>query len=151
MPDLGDIQRFMTEGVPFNRLLGIRVASIAPEQAEVALAVTPDHLNHVGTVHASAQFGLAEAASGAMVIAAFGDLLAQGLVPLARQAEINYRKPATGDLLAVATLTAAERQRVNAEVAERGRARFTVPVQILDDQSTVVSEITVQWVLLRQS
>jgi acyl-CoA thioesterase FadM len=117
----------------------------------VALAVTSHHLNHVGTVHAAAQFGLAEAASGATVVSAFADALALGLVPLAARAEIAYRKPAQGDLLGVATLASAEQQRIRAEVAERGRSRFTVSVQILDSQGALVSEVTVQWVVLLQS
>ena len=150
MPDLGDIQQLMTEGVPYNQVLGIRVASISAEQAEVALPAAPERLNHVGTTHAAVQFGLGEAASGTMVVVAFGDLQGQGFVPLAAQAEIKYRHPARGDLLGVATLATAEQARIRAEVAERGKARFTVPVQILDAQETVVAELSVQWVLLKQ-
>jgi acyl-coenzyme A thioesterase PaaI-like protein len=150
MPDLGDIQQLMTEGVPYNRVLGIRVASISPEQAEVALPAAPERLNHVGTTHAAVQFGLGEAAAGTMVVAAFGDFQAQGYVPLAAQAEIKYRHPARGDLLGVATLATAEQERIRTEVAAKGRARFAVPVQILDAQETVVAELTVQGVLVKQ-
>jgi acyl-coenzyme A thioesterase PaaI-like protein len=150
MPDLGDVQQMLTEGVPFNRVLGIRVASIAPDQAEVTLPAAPERENHVGTVHAAAQFGLGEAASGAMVVSAFGDLQAQGYVPLAAGAQIVYRHPARGNLLGVATLAADEQRRIRAEVDERGKARFTVAVQLFDAQDAVVSEVSIQWVLVRQ-
>ncbi len=151
MADLGEVERLMTEGVPYNRVLGIRVASIGPEQAEVALPAAPERLYHVGTVHAAAQFGLGEATAGTMVVAAFSDLYATGIVPLAAQAQIAYLHPARGDLLGSATLSSDEQRRIRVEVAENGRARFTIPVRILDARGAVVSEVTVRWVLLTPS
>ena len=144
------VSEALTRAVPFNRVLGVRVAMVEPERVEVVLPEAAERLNHVGTVHAAAQFGLGEATSGAMVLAAFGDLQAQGVVPLAAEATIRYRKPANGELRGVATLAREGQQRIRKELREAGRARFSVPVQLSDAEGTVTTELEVSWVLLGQ-
>ena len=83
----------MTQAVPFNRVLGVQFIAVEAERAEAMLPEAPERLNHVGTMHAVAQFGLGEATSGAMVLAAFTDLQGEGYIPLAASAQITYRKP----------------------------------------------------------
>ena len=149
MADLETVSAIMTQAVPFNRVLGLRFVAVDDERAEVVLPEAPERLNHVGTIHAVAQFGLGEVASGAMVMAAFADLQGQGYIPLAASAPIAYRKPSKGDLRAVATLTIAEQERIRAELETNGKARFSVPVQLLDAQGVVTTEITVEWALIK--
>jgi thioesterase domain-containing protein len=148
MADLEAVRAMLTQGVPFNRVLGVRVEAAEDERAEVSMPEAPERLNHVGTVHAAALFGLGEATSGAMVVAALNDLYAGGYVPLAVDASIRYRRPAKGDLRGAATLPRDEQQRIRAQVREAGRSRFTVPVQIVDAGGTVVAEMDVAWMLL---
>jgi uncharacterized protein (TIGR00369 family) len=149
MADLEMVRTIMTQAVPFNRVLGVQFVALDAERAEVVMPEAPERLNHVGTIHAAAQFGLGEAASGAMVMGAFADLQGDGYIPLAATAQIAYRKPAAGDLRAVATLSAAEQERIRAEVASAGKARFSVPVQLSNAQSVVTTEITVEWALIK--
>jgi acyl-coenzyme A thioesterase PaaI-like protein len=149
MADLEMVRTIMTQAVPFNRVLELQFVAVEPERAEVVLPEAPERLNHVGTIHAAAQFGLGEAASGAMVMGAFADLQGEGYVPLAASAQIAYRKPSKGDLRAVATLSAAEQARVRADVETNGKARFNVPVQLLDAQGAVTTKITVEWALIK--
>ena len=98
MVDLDSIRRLITETVPFSRALGVQVVSVGVGQAEALLPASPERLNHVGTVHAVAQFGLGETTSGALLISTFGDLVADGYVPVAADVAIHYHKPASGDL-----------------------------------------------------
>jgi acyl-coenzyme A thioesterase PaaI-like protein len=149
MADLETVSAIMTQAVPFNRVLDLQFVGVEPERAEVVMPEAPERLNHVGTIHAAAQFGLGEAASGAMVMAAFADLQGEGYIPLAASAQIAYRKPSKGDLRAVATLTIAEQERIRAELETNGKVRFSVPVQLLDAQSVVTTEITVEWALIK--
>jgi acyl-coenzyme A thioesterase PaaI-like protein len=150
MLDIESVREFMIHAIPFNQVLGITVATIAPETVEVHLPETQKQHNHVGTVHAAAQFGLGEATSGTLVVAAFGDLFEQGIVPLAAKATITYRKAATGELHGKATLSQQEQERIRDEVAQGRRARFTVPVQIAKSDGTVATELEVSWTLLKQ-
>jgi acyl-coenzyme A thioesterase PaaI-like protein len=149
MADLEMVRTIMTQAVPFNRVLELQFVGVEAERAEVVMPEAPERLNHVGTVHAAAQYGLGEAASGAMVMGAFADLQGQGYIPLAASAQIAYRKPSKGDLRGVATLSTAEQARIRTDVETNGKARFSVPVQLLDAQSVVTTEITVEWALLK--
>jgi uncharacterized protein (TIGR00369 family) len=149
MADLEAVRRQIQEVVPFNRVLGVRVVAVEAESAEVELAATPERLNHVGTMHAAAQFGLGESASGALSVAAFADLLASGAIPLLAEARIVYHRPASGTLRARATLPRAEQERVRADFAATGKARYELPVQITDAAGTVTTTLQANWVVLR--
>jgi acyl-coenzyme A thioesterase PaaI-like protein len=149
MANLESVRAIMTQAVPFNRVLELQFVAVEPERAEVVLPEAPERLNHVGTIHAAAQFGLGEAASGAMVMGAFADLQGEGYIPLAASAQIGYRKPSKGDLRAVATLSTAEQARIRADLETNGKARFSIPVELRDAQGVVTTEITVEWALLK--
>ena len=87
----------------FNQLLGIRPA---PEGTAHVLEMSfGDNVkNHLGTMHAAAQFALAEAASAESLHRHFG-AMASEVFAVVRSVDVKYRKPATADLLAYADLT----------------------------------------------
>lgn len=151
MAELSEVQQQLLNQVPFNQVLGIQIASLGPEAAEVTMPLAEQLLNHVGTVHAAAQFGLGESAAGAMTLAAFSDVLDAGWVPLVTHAEIHYRQPARGALIATGALSGAEQRRVRAEVDAGGRPRYVVDVQIRDGEETVVATLTIEWALVPRS
>jgi hypothetical protein len=88
-------------GIPFNQFIGLR--KVAAAAGELALDAAPKYLNHIGTVHAAAQFALAEACCGEYLLSRFADLT-EGNLAVVRKAEIKYRKPAYGALKARASL-----------------------------------------------
>jgi uncharacterized protein DUF4442 len=94
--------------VPFARTIGIEIADVRVDGDDIsATATLPDEErlhNHVAGPHAGAIFTLAETASGAVVMAAFGEHLALG-TPLAVRSEIAYRKLAVGPGSAVPCAT----------------------------------------------
>ncbi len=142
------INQMLTDSVPFHRVLGPRAESVEPERVTLTLPAAPERLNHVGTVHAVAQFGLGEAASGAMTLVAFWDLQHKGYAPVVTSASVSYLKPASGDLRGMATLSAAEQRQVRSEILAGGRPRFSIAVQLFDQQSVVTTELRFEWVLL---
>lgn len=150
MLDRATVQQFIVQAVPFNQVLGITVATLSHDAVEVLLPDAPELLNHVGTVHAAAQFGLGEATSGALVVAAFGDLFQQGVVPLAAKATITYRKAARGALRGQARFSIAEQQRIRDEVIQEKRTRFSIPVQLMDNDGIITTELEISWSLLKQ-
>jgi len=68
--------------IPFNRFLGLRA-----DGAILTLPADANYLNHLGTVHASAQFALAEAASGQWLLGRFG-AEAAGNLAVVRHADV---------------------------------------------------------------
>lgn len=75
--------------------------------------------NHLGTVHASALVAVAEAGSGAFLVRLFGDVF--GVVPVVRQLDAKFRRPATGRVMARANVDADLGKKWMTDVAERWR------------------------------
>jgi uncharacterized protein (TIGR00369 family) len=140
--DVGD---FMLQSVPFARTLGITFDKVEQGHAVARLPERADLHNHVGGPHAGALFTVAESASGAAMLSAFGDQLSRA-VPLATEARIRYVKLAKGEVVAQARLQA-ERDEVVGLLDAGGRPEFEVGVEIRTTDGTLVSELTVGWTL----
>ncbi|MFJ9330153.1 DUF4442 domain-containing protein [Streptomyces sp. NPDC101230] len=131
--------------VPMARTLNLEFLETAAERAVVRLPDQADYHNHVGGPHAGAMFTLAESASGAIVIAAFGDQMSRA-VPLAVKAEIGYKKLAMGEVTATATLGRPIAD-VVAELDAGQRPEFPVAIEIRRADGAVTGEMTVVWTL----
>jgi acyl-coenzyme A thioesterase PaaI-like protein len=141
-PSIGDM---LVATVPMARTLNVVFGEVSAKRAVATLPDQPDYHNHVGGPHAGAMFTLAESASGAIVLAAFGDQLSRA-VPLAVRAEIGYKKLAKGPVTATAELgrPAAD---VVAELDAGERPEFPVHVAITREDGAVTGEMTVVWTL----
>src|SRR5215469_5670517 len=110
--------------IPFYRFLGLRLnGSVLTLQAD------PRYQNHLGAVHASAQFSLAEAASGQWLLAKFGGMAGDYLA-VVRQVELKYRRQAAGELTAMADVSPENAERFQDSLERRGRASIEVQVRI---------------------
>jgi acyl-coenzyme A thioesterase PaaI-like protein len=148
--DSREVAAGVLAAVPFARTLGVEFVEVAPEaqggvRAVVRLPDSPAHHNHIGGPHAGAMFTLGETASGAVVMAAFGQLLGRA-VPLAVRAEIAYRKVALGPVLATARLGRPAPE-VVAELEAGRRPEFPVEVEIATEDGTPTGAMTVTWTL----
>lgn len=139
------IGEMLAATVPMARTLNLEFLETTSERAVVSLPDQGDYHNHVGGPHAGAMFTLGESASGAIVLAAFGDQLARA-VPLAVRAEIAYKKLAMGPVTATATLGRPVAE-VVAELDEGRRPEFPVTVAIRREDGAVTGEMTVVWTL----
>ena len=135
----------MTAAVPWVRTCGIEFREVTADRAVTALPDQPGLHNHVGGPHAAMIFGLAETASGALGLAAFGST-AERAVPLVVSSTVRYLALARGPLTAEAVLTrpAAE---VIAELDAGRRPEFTVDVTVRDAAGTATSAVSVVWTL----
>ena|SRR5947208_10071946 len=84
--------------LPFNSFLGLQKAT-EPSQL-LRLPPGGQYLNHLGTVHASAQLALAEASSGEFLLHRLASV--EGIVAVVRRLEAKFRKPASGTVTSVA-------------------------------------------------
>ncbi|MGN2364826.1 DUF4442 domain-containing protein [Streptomyces luridiscabiei] len=131
--------------VPMARTLNLEFLETTAERAVVRLPDQAEYHNHVGGPHAGAMFTLAESASGAIVIAAFGDQMSRA-VPLAVKAEIGYKKLAMGEVTATATLGRPISE-VVAQLDAGERPEFPVAIEIRRADGAVTGEMTVVWTL----
>ncbi|GGU93123.1 DUF4442 domain-containing protein [Streptomyces albospinus] len=139
------IGEMLASTVPMVRTLNLEFLEVTPERAVLRLPDQPDYHNHIAGPHAGAMFTLAESASGAIVLSAFGDQLSRA-VPLAVRAEIGYKKLAKGAVTATATLGRPIAE-VVAELDAGQRPEFPVSIAIQREDEAVTGEMTVVWTL----
>ncbi|MGY3690171.1 uncharacterized protein (TIGR00369 family) [Bradyrhizobium sp. USDA 3240] len=139
----GVIKSRMSDIIPFNSLVGIEIVSIGDGIAEARLPFRPEITNHIGSVHATAIFGLAEAASGGAMSGAFAPV-ATSIRPVAASATVEFSKIARTDLAAFAKTSLGSKEL--RETLERdGKVVFNVAVNLRDAAGTDVGQVTVSW------
>ncbi len=131
----------------YNQALGIRNAP--PGAAHLLeLPFAPLVENHLKTVHAAAQFSLAEAASAECLQrnygAALGDVFA-----VVRGVEVKYRKPAASELLAYGTPDECTRAQLLSVMAARGRSKAVILIDLKDRSGTLTFHGQFEWFISR--
>lgn len=131
--------------LPFNRFLGLESATDPAHL--LRLPSGPQYLNHLGTVHASAQLALAEATSGEFLLRAFSP--GSGVIPVVRRLESKFRKPAHGSLTSTVTTPPEALDQLRADLAAKGRAIISITVELHDESGTHTLSATVEWFLTK--
>ena len=131
--------------LPFNSFLGIQAC--AESSHLLRLPSGKQYLNHLGTVHASAQLALAEASSGEFLLRHFGS--ADGIVPVVRRMEAKFRKPANGSITSSASATPEALARLNAELSSKGRSLIPITVELHDESGAHTLSATFEWFIQR--
>lgn len=112
--------------VPFASFIGIK-----ENEDGLSLDFKKQIQNHVETIHASAQFTLAETKSGLYLLELLPELNGK-VVPLLREANIKYKKPAHEKIRAFASVDNEALDKFKMMFEKKGRASITVKVQIKD-------------------
>lgn len=110
--------------LPFIRYLGLEMSDIG----ELSLRVSDQHKNHLGTVHATVLYGIAEACSGQAMIDALIDPYPNALVVI-RNGTIKYRSAARGDISARVKKTDPLPDNLLVRLKEKGAAKCQVEVE----------------------
>lgn len=118
--------------IPFSKHIGVK----RKEESTLKLELTPTVKNHIGSIHASAQFALAETQSGLYLELAFPEYKGK-VVPLLRSSSVKYKNPATKEVYAVATASEESLERFEAQFLKKGRATITVNVEVRDSDELV--------------
>lgn len=133
------------QAVPMVATMNLEFVSLDEQSATMLLPDQSAFHNHVGGPHAGAMFSLAESASGAIVLANFGDRL-DVVTPLAVEATIKYLKLAMGPVTATAQMSRTSAD-VLAELERGERPEFTVDIKIATEDGTVTGEMSIVWTL----
>lgn len=133
----------------YNQALGIREAPAAAGHL-LELPFTPQVVNHLRTMHAAAQFSLAEAASAECLQRHFNATLGD-VFAVMRGSEVQYRKPATSDLLAYGTPDENTLSRLVDQVTRRGRGIAVILIDLKDRTGTLTFHGKFEWYISRTS
>ena len=126
--------------IPFVEKVGISKT----DDGQLELVFKKDVQNHLNTIHASAQFTLAETASGEALQQQFPELVGK-VVPLLRDSDIKFKKPALYNIYAHAVISDASRLKFSEQFSKKGRASISVDVSIKDSEGTVTCVGMFNW------
>ena len=125
--------------IPFVKLLGIEQNS-----SNLSLSYKDDMLNHISTIHASAQFTLAETQSGLYLQELFPELEGR-VVPVLRDADVKYKKPAKQKIIAYADVSDENVEKFKDQYSKKGRGIITIDVELKDVDGTLTCKASFTW------
>ncbi len=126
--------------IPFAQYLGIRPY----DQSSLELGLREEVHNHIGGMHAAAQFTLAETQSGLYLLSLFPEY-AKEMMPLLRSSTLKYKHPANGTLYAEATVNEEHREKFKKQYLKKGRGLLSIEVLLKDASGTITMESTFLW------
>jgi len=126
--------------IPFIEKVGV----IRNSAGALELPFNKSIHNHLKTVHASAQFTLAETASGDALQTQFPELVGK-VIPVLRDSSIKFKKPAQKSITAHASITDEAIDKFRTQLAKKGRALISVSVAVKDSEEVVTCVGTFSW------
>jgi hypothetical protein len=135
----------MSKDVLFARLLGIRRES---KGGLMQLPLTDQVQNHLGSMHASAQFALAEVSSGDFLRRHFPSLQGQ-VVAVVRRAEIKYSKQVSSTLVAFPYIEKADEEKLHKQLHSSRRALLAVHVKLKTQSGEVATHAVYHWFITK--
>jgi acyl-coenzyme A thioesterase PaaI-like protein len=125
----------MESTIPPVHKMGVRVVEARRGHAVASVPLAGND-NHFGVIYAGVQFTVAEMLGGVIALATFD---AAKYYPLVKNVDIAFTGMARTDLLAQASLDDEEIARIAADVAENGKADFTLDAVVKDQAGQTVS------------
>ncbi len=135
--------------VPMNATVGVTITAVGVGWATGQCPDTAPYRNHIGSIHAGAQFLLAEAVSAAAFVGAFAQQFS-GSTPLIEKLETAYVARAKGDLQARAEVVG-DIAAAHAEYEQHGKARLDVQVSVSDSEGKEVMQAKALWYIRKNA
>ena len=131
-----EAQAFMEKPFAFVERAGVKAIVMEPRRIKLWLPLE-GNTNHIGSIYAGALFTVAELSGGALFLTTFD---VTRFYPVLKAMNIRFRRPAFTDVTVEVALTAEEARRIAEEAERRGKAEFTLNVEVRDAGDRVVAE-----------
>lgn len=128
--------------LPFNKLIGLSESN--DDGYILKLNEDIKYTNHIGTVHASALYALAEGTCGEFLLRNFPEYK-DVLIPVVRKCELKYKKPATGQINSIANIIEDTKAAIEEQLKTRNRAIIKLKVDLFDMQKVNVMTADFEW------
>lgn len=122
----------------------VKLVGIEQSDNNVSLAFKKNVLNHIESIHASAQFTLAETQSGLCLQELFPELVGK-VIPVLRESKIKYKKPALKNIVAFASCSEEDIEKFRLQFAKKGRSTLSVSVEVKDSDGVVTATSEFTW------
>lgn len=140
------LRQLWAEGIPLASAMQVEIRRLDERVLQLAAPLAPNR-NHMGSAFGGSLQGLATLAGWGVTLIAAGDPARQHVV--IRDAQMRFSAPVSGELLAEAAMpSAAAVAAFRGALAERGRARLTVAVEICGPGNSVAARFVGEFVAL---
>ena len=126
--------------IPFIEKMGIK----QDQEGNLVLDFDESVQNHVQTIHASAQFALAETASGEILQTLFPELVGK-VIPILRDAQIKFKKPAQKSITTQASVDDLSISKFRDQFERKGRSSISVNVEVIDQDDVITTVGVFKW------
>ena len=133
-----------TVSIPFVSHIGIQ-----ENNNNLSLDFKDNILNHIKTIHAAAQFTLAETQSGIHLQCLFPELEGK-VLPVLRDAQIKYKKPALERIIAYSSSNEDDVEKFKSIFNKKGRGSIQINVEIKDINDVLTSQAIFTWFVQAQ-
>jgi acyl-coenzyme A thioesterase PaaI-like protein len=126
--------------IPFAKYIGIT----REDENVLKLDFQPNIENHINTIHASAQFALAETQSGLYLQKLYPEYEGKVLA-LLRDSTVKFRHPAKTSITAHANIEEEVQTKFLNLFEKRGKASIKVEVEVKDQEGTITMQGQFSW------
>ena len=130
-----DLKELFKNGIPFAKRSGIEALRLEKEGIDLMMPLGPN-INHIGSMYAGALFTLAEMMGGAVAMVYF---MEHQLIPIVTGLNIKFLKMAKSDVTTTYAMTEEEVERIITECREKGKANYTIKLELKDKDRVVVA------------
>jgi len=130
--------------IPFAKHVGIK----NQEKNILKLDFKPDIQNHINSIHASAQFALAETQSGLYLQRLYPEYEGKVLA-LVRDSTVKFRHPAKTSITAHANIEEEVQTKFLNLFEKRGKASIKIEVEVKDQDGTITMQGQFNWFVQR--
>lgn len=134
--------------IPYHQFLGLKTAK--DENFIFHAEAKPEYLNHLGNVHACVQLSLAEASSGEFLLRELFELQ-DDLIPVIRNTEAKYHKPANGSISSKAQFHTLSTPEVIKELTEKNRTLVKVKTEVFDEHEVKTLTAIFEWFIIKKT
>lgn len=128
-------RQFTEDKIAFVKRMNLKAEVLEPGFVRLRVPLAGNE-NHIGSMYAGALFTLAEIPGGALFLTSFD---ASKFYPIVKEMNLRFRRPATGDIVVEARLSAEEIERLQNEAQANGKAEYVLELQLTDGSGEVVA------------
>ena len=128
-------RQFTEDKIAFVKRMNLKAEVLEPGFVRLRVPLAGNE-NHIGSMYAGALFTLAEIPGGALFLTSFD---ARKFYPIVKEMNLRFRRPATGDIVVEARLSAEEIERLQSEAQANGKAEYVLELQLTDGSGEVVA------------
>ena len=128
-------RQFTEDKIAFVKRMNLKAEVLEPGFVRLRVPLAGNE-NHIGSMYAGALFTLAEIPGGALFLTSFD---ASTFYPIVKEMTLRFRRPATGDIVVEARLSAEEIERLQTEAQANGKAEYVLELQLTDGSGEVVA------------